>query len=111
MKGWHLALPSDLVEQYLGRPVVIAKVVVKPPVFMRRTQTGRPPLTGVINHISWGVQPWDTNAVEAELRRRGLNPRPDMVGDNFKSFHVNDPDGWDLQISNQTKDSRGGAGA
>ena len=75
------------------------------------TQTGRPPLTGVINHISWGVQPWDTNAVEAELRRRGLNPRPDMVGDNFKSFHVNDPDGWDLQISNQTKDSRGGGGA
>jgi catechol 2,3-dioxygenase-like lactoylglutathione lyase family enzyme len=65
----------------------------------------RPPLTGVINHISWGVQPWDTDKVKAELERRGLNPRPDMVGDNFKSFHVFDPDGWDLQISNQTKDS------
>lgn len=25
------------------------------------------------------------------------------VGENFKSFHVLDPDGWDLQISNQTK--------
>jgi hypothetical protein len=25
------------------------------------------------------------------------------VGDNFKSYHVLDPDGWDLQISNQTK--------
>jgi catechol 2,3-dioxygenase-like lactoylglutathione lyase family enzyme len=66
----------------------------------------RPPLTGVINHISWGVQPWDTDTVKAELERRGLNPRPDMVGDNFKSFHVLDPDGWDLQISNQTKDTR-----
>lgn len=22
---------------------------------------------------------------------------------NFKSYHVLDPDGWDLQISNQTK--------
>jgi catechol 2,3-dioxygenase-like lactoylglutathione lyase family enzyme len=63
----------------------------------------RPPLTGVINHVSWGVQPWDTEKVKAELERRGLNPRPDMVGDNFKSFHVFDPDGWDLQISNQTK--------
>jgi len=63
----------------------------------------RPPLTGVINHISWGVQPWDTDKVKAELERRGLNPRPDMVGENFKSFHVLDPDGWDLQISNQTK--------
>ena len=68
------------------------------------TQPGRPPLTGVINHISWGVEPWDTNAVEAELKRRGLNPRPDMVGDKFKSFHVTDPDGWDLQISNVTSD-------
>jgi hypothetical protein len=29
-----------------------------------------------------------------------------MVGENFKSFHVYDPDGWDLQISNQTKESR-----
>jgi catechol 2,3-dioxygenase-like lactoylglutathione lyase family enzyme len=63
----------------------------------------RPPLTGVINHISWGIEPWDTDGVKAELTKRGLNPRPDMVGDNFKSFHVLDPDGWDLQISNQTR--------
>lgn len=62
----------------------------------------RPPITGVINHISYGVEPWDTEAVRAELTRRGLNPRDDMVGDNFKSFHVRDPDGWDLQISNKT---------
>ena len=65
----------------------------------------RPPLTGVINHISWGVSPWDTEKVKAELERRGLNPRPDMVGQNFKSFHVFDPDGWDLQISNQTREN------
>lgn len=70
------------------------------------TQPGRPPLTGVINHISWGIQPWDTDAVEAELKRRGLNPRPDMQGDTFKSFHVLDPDGWDLQISNRTTGRR-----
>ena len=41
--------------------------------------------------------------MKAELEKRGLKPRPDMVGDNFKSFHVKDPDGWDLQISNKTK--------
>jgi catechol 2,3-dioxygenase-like lactoylglutathione lyase family enzyme len=63
----------------------------------------RPPLTGVINHVSYGVQPWDTEAVKAELTKRGLSPREDFVGENFKSFHVFDPDGWDLQISNQTK--------
>jgi catechol 2,3-dioxygenase-like lactoylglutathione lyase family enzyme len=66
------------------------------------TQPGRPPLTGVINHISYGISPWNTEAVKAELERRGLNPRPDMVGENFKSYHVTDPDGWDLQISNKT---------
>lgn len=63
----------------------------------------RPPLSGVINHVSYGVSPWDTDAVKAELTKRGLNPREDMVGADFKSFHVYDPDGWDLQISNQTK--------
>ena len=62
----------------------------------------RPPVTGVINHISYGIEPWDTDGVKAELERRGLNPRPDMVGETFKSWHVLDPDGWDLQISNQT---------
>ena len=66
-------------------------------------QPARPPLTGVINHISYGVSPWDTDGVKAELEKRGLNPRPDMVGTDFKSYHVLDPDGWDLQISNQTK--------
>jgi len=66
-------------------------------------QRNRPPLTGVINHISWGIANWNTEKVEAELKRRGLTPRPDMVGADFKSFHVTDPDGWDLQISNQTK--------
>jgi catechol 2,3-dioxygenase-like lactoylglutathione lyase family enzyme len=70
----------------------------------------RPPLTGVINHISWGVSPWDTDKVKAELERRGLNPRPDMVGQNFKSFHVLDPDGWDLQISNQTRENHNSSG-
>ena len=66
-------------------------------------QPPRPPLTGVINHVSWGIAPWDTDGVKAELEKRGLNPRPDMVGADFKSYHVLDPDGWDLQISNQTK--------
>jgi catechol 2,3-dioxygenase-like lactoylglutathione lyase family enzyme len=66
-------------------------------------QPVRPPITGVVNHISYGITPWDTEGVKAELEKRGLNPRPDMVGADFKSYHVLDPDGWDLQISNQTK--------
>ena len=60
-----------------------------------------PAITGVVDHICWGVQPWDTANVKAELEKRGLSPQPDMNG-KFQSFHLRDPDGWDLQISNQT---------
>ncbi|MGA3188547.1 MAG: VOC family protein [Bryobacteraceae bacterium] len=49
----------------------------------------------VISHLAYTIDNWDKNAVEAELKRRGLNPRPDTDD----SFHVKDPDGYDLQIS------------
>ena len=48
-----------------------------------------------IDHIAYTIAAWDKNAVGAELRRRGLQPEPDS--DN--SFHVKDPNGFDLQIS------------
>jgi hypothetical protein len=62
--------------------------------------TNRPTITGLIDHISYGIEPWDTAKVKTELEKRGLDPRADMNG-KFESFHVHDPDGWDLQISNQ----------
>jgi catechol 2,3-dioxygenase-like lactoylglutathione lyase family enzyme len=74
-------------------------------------QPSRPPVTAVIDHISWGIDPWDTETVRGELLKRGLTPREDTGGggpiatSKFKSFHVKDPDGWDLQISNQTKEN------
>ena len=49
----------------------------------------------------------DKVAVKKELADRGLNPRDDFAGgpaSGFESYHVKDPDGWDLQISNQTRD-------
>ena len=59
----------------------------------RNTRNGGP--TPRVDHIAYTIENWDKNAVEAELKRRGLQPRPDT--DN--SFHVKDPDGFDLQIS------------
>lgn len=55
----------------------------------------------------WGIAPWDTKKVEAELAKRGLNPvaEHDPKSD-FYSFHVKDPDGMDLQISNGNKKNR-----
>lgn len=48
-----------------------------------------------IDHIAYTIENWDKDAVRTELERRGLNPKPDT--DN--SFHVKDPNGFDLQIS------------
>jgi catechol-2,3-dioxygenase len=46
------------------------------------------------------IEPWDAKTVEAELRKRGLSPVAENDTNGFESFHVKDPDGWDLQISN-----------
>ncbi len=56
--------------------------------------------TGVINHISYHIADFDTDAVREDLERRGLEPRRDQGGGaGYDSYHVKDPDGWDLQIA------------
>lgn len=65
------------------------------------------PDAGVVwDGFCWGITPWDTNKVEAALKARGLNPVADHSGDDFRSFHVKDPDGMDVQISNGNKQNR-----
>jgi hypothetical protein len=74
-----------------------------------------------IDHISFGIEGFDPDAVEAELMKRGLGTpsrqdpshlQPDTGngGDihtsRFKSYHTPDPFGWDLQISNLTRETR-----
>jgi catechol 2,3-dioxygenase-like lactoylglutathione lyase family enzyme len=54
--------------------------------------TGAAPL---VDHIAYSIADWDRERVEAELKRRGLDPKPDFQG----SFHVRDPDGYLLQIA------------
>lgn len=56
--------------------------------------------SAVVTNFCFVIEPWNANAVEAELRKRGLNPVAENDGKGFESFHVKDPDGWDLQISN-----------
>ena len=67
-----------------------------------------------IDHISFGIEPWDTDAVRAELEKRGLSASPDTGSSldihdpaaKYKSYHTNTPDGFNLQISNATKATR-----
>jgi catechol 2,3-dioxygenase-like lactoylglutathione lyase family enzyme len=54
----------------------------------------------------WGIEPWDTRKVEAELKKRGLTPIADHQSSAFQSFHVKDPGGFDLQISNGNRQNR-----
>jgi catechol 2,3-dioxygenase-like lactoylglutathione lyase family enzyme len=60
------------------------------------------PVHAVVESFCFDIAPWNAKTVEAELRKRGLDPKPDHggVAPGFESFHVSDPDGWNVQISN-----------
>ena len=56
------------------------------------------PTTPVVDHVCLTIANWDTDksvkdAVEAELKRRGLKTRT-----SEHSFHFSDPDGFELQV-------------
>lgn len=65
-----------------------------------------------IDHISFGIQPWDTDGVKEQLEKRGLRAQVDTsTGDEihvaaFKSYHTATPNGYNLQISYVTKENR-----
>ena len=81
-----------------------------------------PRRAGAIDHISFGIAPWDTDGVKAELEKRGLRAQIDTssrhkgpdgtwVPDEihtaaFKSYHTATPNGYNLQISYVTHDNR-----
>ena len=60
--------------------------------------------TALVDGFGFAIEPWNAKTVEAELRKRDLNPVADnnskIGGKGFESFHVKDPDGFDLQIGN-----------
>ncbi len=60
----------------------------------------RPPVNSVWDSFAWQISPWNAKTVEAELKKRGLNPVADNDGHGFESFHVKDPDGFDVQLTN-----------
>lgn len=60
----------------------------------------RAPVRAVVEGYGFSIEPWNAKAVEQELKKRGLNPVADNDGKGYESFHVKDPDGFDLQIDN-----------
>jgi catechol 2,3-dioxygenase-like lactoylglutathione lyase family enzyme len=65
-----------------------------------------------LDHISFGISPWDTDKVKEDLEKRGLAARVDTsTGDEihvaaFKSYHTFTPNGYNLQVSYVTHDKR-----
>jgi catechol 2,3-dioxygenase-like lactoylglutathione lyase family enzyme len=75
-----------------------------------------------IDHISFGIAPWDTDGVKAALEERGLRAQIDTSSKHkmpdgtweadeihtaaFKSYHTQTPNGYNLQISCVTHDNR-----
>ena len=68
----------------------------------------RAPRNAAFDGMSWSIDKWDAKKVESELKARGLSPVADNRGD-FQSFHVKDPDGFDLWISNGKNGRKGPA--
>jgi catechol 2,3-dioxygenase-like lactoylglutathione lyase family enzyme len=63
-----------------------------------RNASSRPSDTKGVDHIAYSIANWDTDkkvkeAVGAELKRRGLEVR-----ETTGSFHVKDPDGFEVQM-------------
>jgi catechol 2,3-dioxygenase-like lactoylglutathione lyase family enzyme len=56
--------------------------------------------SAVVGSFCFVIEPWSRQTVQAELRKRGLTPVAENDGKGFESFHVKDPDGFDLQLSN-----------
>ena len=67
---------------------------------------------GRIDHISFGISPWDTDSVRAAIESRGLTLSIDTSDGmeihvaQFKSYHTTTPNGYNLQISYNTHDTR-----
>jgi hypothetical protein len=66
-----------------------------------------------IDHIAFGITPFNPEAVKAALDQRGLPAGVDTNGGGpidtapYQSYHTQTPNGFDLQISNITIATRG----
>ena len=72
-------------------------------ILIARNASSRPGGKPGVDHVAYTLANWDTDktvrpAVEAELKRRGLQVRVTEGG-----FHVQDPDGFEAQMGGKTQ--------
>jgi catechol 2,3-dioxygenase-like lactoylglutathione lyase family enzyme len=101
-------------ELYFGSSMLLARnhfrprdgeaTPATPPAAPAPQARNRPAPTSLVDHIAYRIYNWDTDQVREELLRRKLmkdTTKPDTGGGipGYSSFHVSDPDGFNLQIS------------
>ncbi len=101
-------------ELYFGNSMLLARnhfrprggeaAGATPPAVATPPAGNRPAPTSLVDHISYRIYNWDTDQVRDELMRRKLlkeSTKPDTGGGipGYSSYHVSDPDGFNLQIS------------
>jgi catechol 2,3-dioxygenase-like lactoylglutathione lyase family enzyme len=57
-------------------------------------QTKQPDNKPFVDHLAYTIANWNKDTVEAELKRRGLQPEPDSK----YAWTIHDPDGYRIQI-------------
>ncbi len=91
-----------------GDIIIHGGLTAPPPAALTDADLGpsHAPVRAVFDGFAWGIEPWNTDAVKAELERRGLSPVADHAGPDYQAFHIKDPDGFNLWITNGTKARR-----
>ncbi len=89
-----------------GDIIMRSGLTVTAPAALTDASPGATHAQAIFDGFAWGIEPWNTDQVKAELDRRGLSPVADHAGSDYKAFHIKDPDGFDLWITNGTRSLR-----
>lgn len=97
-----IARELEFYRDMMGMKVIYIKMTERPEVFLRFGQntlylrrTGKPDDKPYCNHFAFVVEDYDSARVEDELRRRGLDPKPDSK----LAWTITDPDGFRIEVA------------
>ncbi len=88
-----------------GDVVFTGGLTAPPPAALTDASPGATKARARFDGFAWGIEPWNTEAVKAQLEKRGLDPVAQHDGD-YKAFSFKDPDGFSVTVSNATKAMR-----
>jgi catechol 2,3-dioxygenase-like lactoylglutathione lyase family enzyme len=108
LMGWKVRSDNGMqavleIGDNCGDIVMRSGLTAPAPAALTDASPGATRAQAVFDGFAWGIEPWNTDQVKAELDRRGLSPVADHVGSDYKAFHIKDPDGFDVWITNGTQ--------